>query len=75
MNVIKTLLEIYIYALIFDAFFSYFPDLLKHKWRREHKKLCDYSCDPIRKKLPPGLPFDFSPLLVILLINLLIYLW
>lgn len=75
MNVIRTILEIYIYALIFDAIFSFFPDLMKHKWRRKHKQICDYTCDPIRKRLPPHLPFDLSPLIVILLINFLMFLW
>ena len=75
MNVIRTLLEIYIYALIFDAILSFFPELQKHRWRRELKKICDYSCNPIRKFLPAHLPFDFSPLIAILIINLLIFLW
>lgn len=75
MSVIRTLLKLYILALILDAIFSYFPELEKHDWRKKLRKLCDYTCDPIRKRLPPHLPFDFSPLLVILLINLLMILW
>jgi YggT family protein len=75
MNVIRTLLQIYIYALIFDAILSFFPELMKHNWRRQLKRICDYSCNPIRKILPPNLPFDFSPILVILIINLLMFLW
>ena len=75
MNVIRTVLQLYIYVVIFDAIFSFFPDLQKHNWRRQVKRISDYSCDPIRKILPPNLPFDFSPILVILLINLLMFLW
>jgi YggT family protein len=75
MNVIRTILEIYIYALIFDSIFSFFPDLSKYKWRKQLKMVCDFTCNPIRARLPPNLPFDFSPLLVILLINLLMFLW
>ncbi|MBC7537802.1 MAG: YggT family protein [Bacteriovorax sp.] len=75
MNVIQTLLKLYIYALIFDAILSFFPELQKHKWRRQLKRICDYSCDPIRKYLPPSLPFDFSPILVIFIIQLLMFLW
>lgn len=75
MMIIRTILEIYIYALIFDAIFSFFPELMKHNWRRQLKRICDISCAPIRKRLPPGLPFDFSPILVILVINLLMFLW
>ncbi|MGZ3787022.1 MAG: YggT family protein [Bacteriovorax sp.] len=72
---IRLLLKIYMYALIFDAIFSYFPELEKYQWRKVLRKGCNYTCDPIRKRLPAHLPFDFSPLLVILLINLLIFLW
>ena len=75
MQVIRTILELYIYALIFDAIFSFFPNLQKQKWRQQLKKVCDYSCNPIRKYLPPHLPFDFSPILVILIIRLLMFLW
>lgn len=73
--VIRTLLDVYIFALILDAMLSFFPDLMKHNWRRQLKKICDLSCDPIRKRLPPNLPFDFSPILVIMLINFLMFLW
>jgi uncharacterized protein YggT (Ycf19 family) len=72
---IRNLLNFYIFALILDTILSYFPDLKKHKWRRLLKKICDLTCDPIRKQLPPHLPFDFSPLLVIMIINIVIFLW
>ena len=75
MNIIRTLLQLYVYSLIFDAILSFFPDLQRHKWRAQLKKICDVSCNPIRKLLPPNLPFDFSPILVILIINLLMFLW
>lgn len=75
MNIIRTILKLYTYAIIFDAILSYFPELQKHQWRRQLKRLCDYTCDPIRRMLPPHLPFDFSPILVILIINLLMFLW
>lgn len=75
MNIIRTLLDYYIFALILDAILSFFPNLQEKKWRKQLKKVCDFSCDPIRRILPPNLPFDFSPFLVILTINLLRFLW
>lgn len=75
MMIIRTLLNIYICALVLDSLFSYFPHLTKFKWRRKLKMLCDFTCEPIRKSLPPQLPFDFSPLLAILFINLFMFLW
>lgn len=75
MMVIRTLLQIYIYVLIVDAILSYFPDLQKHKWRRQLRRAADLSCDPIRKNLPGHLPIDISPIIVIFLIELLFFLW
>lgn len=75
MSVIRTILQLYIYLLIADAILSYFPDLERKDWRRKIHQVCDYTCAPIRKRLPPNLPIDFSPLIVILLINLLMFLW
>jgi YggT family protein len=75
MMVIRTLLQLYIYILIADAIFSYFPDLQRHNWRRQVKKIADFSCDPIRKNLPQHLPIDFSPIIVIFTIELLFFLW
>lgn len=75
MSVIRTLLQFYIYILIADAILSYFPELERHEWRRKIRQICNYTCAPIRKRLPPNLPVDFSPLVVILLIQLLMFLW
>jgi len=73
--VIRTLLDLYTYIVVIDAIMSYFPQLSVYNWRRKLKMIADYACDPIRKKLPPHLPIDFSPFLVVLIIKLLIFLW
>lgn len=75
MMVIRTLLQIYIYVLIVDAILSYFPDLQVHNWRRQLKRAADYTCEPVRAKLPTHLPIDISPILVIFAIELLLFLW
>ena len=75
MMVIRTLLQLYIYVLIVDAILSYFPNLKDQNWRKQLKRAADFSCDPVRKHLPPHLPFDFSPILVILAIELFFFLW
>ena len=76
---IRLLLRLYTVLLVFEAVMSYFPETMKYEWRRKLKKICDYTCDPIRKFMPKGLPFDFSPVVVILLIYVFIavftYLW
>lgn len=75
MMVIRTILNIYIYVIILDAILSYFPNLQRQDWRMKIKKLADVSCEPIRKQLPPHLPIDISPILVIFIIELLSFLW
>jgi YggT family protein len=75
MMIIRSFLAMYMIALIVDAVMSFFPDLNKHQWRLYLRKACDYSCGPIRKKLPPNLPVDISPFIVILLIELFKLLW
>jgi uncharacterized protein YggT (Ycf19 family) len=69
------MLKIYSVLLMIDAILSYFPESQKWPIRQKLKKICDWSCDPIRKKLPAHLPFDLSPIVVIFLIYLLIALW
>lgn len=75
MAIIRTLLTIYSIALVVDAILSYIPNMNKQPWRLKLKQVCDYSCDPIRKKLPEVLPLDVSPLIVILLIKIFEILW
>lgn len=76
---IRFLIRFYTVLLMSDAILSFFPQTMQHNWRRKLKKICDYSCNPIRKILPPGLPFDFSPMIVIFLsyifIELFYFLW
>ena len=63
---IRALLRIYSLLILLDALLSFFPELSKHEWRRKLKKVCDFTLDPVRKRLPHHLPFDVSPMIVIL---------
>lgn len=54
---------------------SYLPQYRSQKWAQMVKQLADYTLKPIRKILPPDLPFDFSPLIIIFLLNLIKVLW
>lgn len=75
MGLIEFLINIYILLVILDAIFSYFPNLQSHDWIRNLRKVANYSCDPIRKILPRNLPYDFSPLVVIVILKLVIILF
>jgi len=76
MPLIRTLLNLYIILLIVDSVLSYFPKFDMEDWRLKIKKFADYSLDPIRKKIPAHhLPIDISPIIVILIIQILKFLW
>ncbi|MBD65009.1 MAG: hypothetical protein CME62_07365 [Halobacteriovoraceae bacterium] len=75
MHIIRTLLNIYILIIIADAILSYFPQFRHHEVARFIRKAANYTLDPIRKLLPEDLPIDISPIIVIVLINILMKLW
>jgi uncharacterized protein YggT (Ycf19 family) len=76
---IRFIIKLYIFLLLVDALLTFFPETMKYKWRVQLKKLCDKACDPIRRKLPPSLPFDFSHLLIVfsltIFLEVFLYLW
>ena len=72
---IRTLLDIYIFVLIADAVLSFFPQVRHHQVVLGVKQAADFTCRPVRRLLPQDLPFDFSPLIVILGIKLIEVLW
>lgn len=65
---IRLILKLYIFVIFLDAVLSYFPSLNSQIWRMKIKKLSDYICDPIRKKIAPVFPVDISPMFAIVLI-------
>ena len=72
---IRVLLNAYILLIILDAILSYVPTLQTHNWVLIIRRIVNYSLNPIRKYLPPHLPFDISPLVVIGILQLIMYLW
>ena len=63
---IRALIDIYILVLIVDVIISYLPQYRGHPFAMNVKKIADFSCEPIRKILPPNqIPFDISPIIVI----------
>lgn len=72
---IRFLLNLYVYLLIIDAVMSFFPHLRRHYIVANIRKAADFTCAPVRKLLPRDLPLDFSPIVVILAIYLIMALW
>ncbi len=72
---IRFVIEVYVFLIIVDAILSYIPSLRHNEIVRSLRKVTDLTQKPIRNALPHDLPFDPSPIIVILLLNLLKALW
>ncbi len=70
---IHSLLQLFIYLLIADVILSYFPDVRRQKWAETLHKIADAPQKPIREMLPKDIPMDPSPMIVIILIQILMY--
>ena len=68
-----TLIEIFILLLIVDAVISFVPnpDVQRHPLVLQLRRITDAPQKPIRQLLPPDMPFDPSPIVVILLLRML----
>ena len=63
---IRALIDLYILLLIVDVIVSYLPQYKHHPISIKIKQLADFSCNPIRRMLPPHqIPFDISAIIVI----------
>ena len=67
------LIEILILLIIVDAVVSFVPnpEIQRHPFVIQLRKLTELPQRPIRKLLPPNLPFDPSPLVIILLLRMI----
>lgn len=60
--------------MIFDIVLSYIPQARSQDWAQKIHKIADIPQKPIREMLPKDIPFDPSPMIVIILIQILMYL-
>ncbi len=72
---IRVLINLYIIVLIVGAILSYLPQVRHYKWAMYIRKISDYTLNPVRRYLPKDLPFDFSVIIVIILLKLIEELW
>lgn len=72
---IRTLISIYIYIIIIDALLSYFPQVQRQAWAKGLRQVADFSQKPIRPYMPKDWPFDPSPIVVIIVLNIIMALW
>ena len=72
---ISYIFQIYIYIIILDVILSWIPDLRSQKWAQYVHKAADVTLRPIREMMPQGMPIDLSPWVVIILCQILMYLF
>lgn len=73
MDFIRALLQLYIYIIIIDVLLSWMPQARSQKWAQKLHKIADASQKPIRELLPRDIPLDPSPMIVIILIQMLMF--
>ena len=72
---IRFLINLYIYIIIADVILSFIPQYADEPWAKFITKMANYTLGPIRKILPKDLPFDLSPIIVIVLLQIIPSLW
>tara|TARA_B100000925_G_scaffold289318_1_gene271925 strand:+ start:2852 stop:3073 length:222 start_codon:yes stop_codon:yes gene_type:complete len=72
---IRLLIQLYILILIINSFLSYVPSLRSQDWAAQINKVSELTCRYVRPYMPKDLPFDISPVVVIILLNLIMALW
>ncbi len=71
---IHGLLQLFIYITIIDALLSYVPQFRTQAWAQMIHKIADALQKPLRNLFPRDIPLDPSPIIVILLCQLLMHL-
>jgi YggT family protein len=71
---IHYILQLYIYIIIGDIILSYVPNMREQQWAIMIHKAAEVTCKPIRDFFPKDIPMDPSPMIVIILIQILMYL-
>jgi len=73
-ELIHNFLRLFVLIIFADVIMSYIPELKTNKWARLIHKIADAPQKPIREALPGNMPLDPTPMIVIFLINILMYL-
>ena len=70
---LHALINIFILMVLVDAVVSFVPnpDVQRHPVVIQLRKIVDIPQRPIRQLLPPNIPFDPSPIVIILLLRMI----
>jgi uncharacterized protein YggT (Ycf19 family) len=72
---IDGLIQIFIYITIADILLSWVPDARGQAWAEWIRKVADVPQKPIRDLFPRDIPIDPSPMIVIILCQVLMYIF
>jgi len=69
---LHALINIFILMVLVDAVISFVPNpnVQRHPLVLQLRKIVDVPQRPIRQLLPPNIPFDPSPLIIILVLRM-----
>lgn len=70
---IHAILQLFIYIIIIDALLSWAPQVRSQKWAEMLHRIAEAPQKPIREMLPSNLPIDPTPMILIILIQMLMY--
>lgn len=70
---LHVLIDIFVILVVIDAIVSFVPnpEVKRHPVVMQLRKIVDVPQKPIRQLLPPNIPFDPSPIIVILLLRMI----
>ncbi len=70
---LNALIDIFILLTLVDSVLSFVPnpEIKRHPVVSQLRKIVDVPQKPIRQLLPPNIPFDPSPIVVILVLRML----
>ena len=68
-------LQIFIYITIADVIMSYLPDMRRQPWAQKLHQIADAPQKPLRDLLPQDMPIDPCPMIIIILCQMLMYIF
>lgn len=72
---IDGVLQILIYITIADVLLSWVPEMRKHNWAQKLHEFANIPQKPIRDLFPKDIPMDPAPMIIIILCQILMYLF
>lgn len=71
---IDWVLQIFIYVIIADVLLSWVPEVRRQPWAQKLHEFANIPQKPIRDMLPKDIPLDPSPMIIIIICQILMYL-